>query len=68
MDHLDPPIDPYTIHMLLGTVIAAHISLLHDRIIAHIQELFFEFYSVLVRTYQPRWSLPIIAPCDKFRV
>ena len=61
MDHPGVPLDPYAIQMILGISVAAHISLMPTVMVAHIQELFSEFYNVQARTHRLLWSLPITA-------
>ena len=53
--------------MMLGISMATHITLLHASMVAHIQDPFSEFHSVMVRTRRLLWSVPIVAPRINFR-
>jgi len=43
--------DPDTVNMMPGTSVAAHISLLHNGMIAYVQDPFSEFCSITVRAH-----------------
>jgi len=47
---------------MLGAFVLTHISLLHARMVAHMQDFSFVFNSHIVHTRKLFWSLPMIAP------
>jgi len=60
-------VNPYLIHMVPGTSVAAHISQLHATMRDHMQNPQSEFHNVLERTRTLLWSLPVVAPWTEFR-
>jgi len=54
--------DPYIVNMMPGTSVATHISLLHDSMIALVQDSFPKFHNIMVRACRLLWSLATVDP------
>jgi len=61
-------LDPYVVNMMLGTSVAAHISLLHAGIIAHARDPFSEFHNITDHVCRLLWSLLVIAMWADYRI
>jgi len=48
--------DPYAVHMMPGTSVATYIALPHANIVAHVQDPFLKFQSIMVCTCWLLWS------------
>jgi len=68
MDHPGVLVYSYNMHMILGTSVATHVSLLHTAIVVHIQDPFLEFHDVLARTHRLLWTLPLTIPWHEFKL
>ena len=60
--------DLYTVTMMSGTSVAAHISLFYASMVAHAQDPFSEFHSIILRVCRVLWSLCTVDMWVEFRL
>ena len=60
--------DPYSVNMMPGASMAAHIAVLHASIEVHPQDPFSEFQSAVVHGHRLLWPLPAVHPWVEFRL